>query len=69
MAAAPISKFDLLCRVDRLLGLGVRIDPDDSFVCDRSLDGTRFVDDTGATAPDWDTMLEEMAHDGFRYAR
>ncbi len=67
LAAAPMSKFELLSRLNRLMDLGARIDSDDSFVCGRSLDGGRFVQDTGVIVPDWDRMLEELVNDSAFY--
>jgi dTDP-4-dehydrorhamnose reductase len=57
----PISKFDLLTRLDRRLGLGVTIVPDDAVVCDRSLDSTRFRKTFDYSPPSWDAMLDELA--------
>jgi len=62
-SSAPISKFDLLSGLERRLKLGVTIVPDDSVVCDRSLDSTRFRAAFGYTPPAWDSMLDELAAD------
>ncbi|MDQ2697034.1 MAG: SDR family oxidoreductase [Pseudomonadota bacterium] len=62
VASQPISKYDLLCRLTgKLQRNDIRIIPDEQFVCDRSLDGTRFAQRTGYIAPDWDAMLDELA--------
>jgi dTDP-4-dehydrorhamnose reductase len=61
VSSAPISKFDLLGLVKKRLGLAVEIAPDDEFVCDRSLDSTRFRNEFGYRPPDWPTMVEELA--------
>ena len=42
---------------------GVRVVPDDSFVCNRSLDGSAFSRRTGYVPPSWDVMLDELAED------
>jgi dTDP-4-dehydrorhamnose reductase len=61
VASAPISKYDLLCRLnDRLGRQDLRIEPDDELVCDRSLDQRRFQARTGYVAPAWDAMLDEL---------
>jgi dTDP-4-dehydrorhamnose reductase len=62
VAAAPITKFDLLGLVRDAFALDVTLEPDDDFECDRSLDGSRFRTTTGITAPDWPEMIEEL-HD------
>lgn len=60
VAAEPISKFDLLCLVRALAGIDVAIEPDDSYRCDRTLNGQRFFKQTGLAAPPWEAMIEEM---------
>jgi len=61
VSAAPISKFDLLSQLNSRLSLDIRIEPDNAFVCDRSLDSTRFQRDFGYEPPSWDKMLDELA--------
>ena len=64
VATPPISKFDLLTALNARLGeRGVRVVPDDGFVCDRSLDGSAFSRRTGYVPPSWDVMLDELAED------
>jgi dTDP-4-dehydrorhamnose reductase len=61
LAAAPISKHDLLVRINAALALGVTIVPDDEVRCDRSLDGSRFRRDFGYEPPSWEEMIAELA--------
>lgn len=62
VASAPITKYDLLVRLSRLLGrVDITIVPDDAFVCDRSLRADRFAGATGYAPPEWDEMLKELA--------
>jgi dTDP-4-dehydrorhamnose reductase len=61
VAADPIDKFTLLQMIDRAFELGIRIERDESFVCDRSLDGSRFRAATGFRAPAWEEMVRELA--------
>lgn len=63
VAADPISKYDLLSLVREIYGLDIEIEPDDDFVCDRSLDGRRFRKKTGLVAPAWDEMIKDMSED------
>ncbi len=64
VATPAITKFDLLTALNERLGdRGVRVVPDDSFVCDRSLDGSAFAERTGYVPPSWDEMLDELAGD------
>lgn len=64
VGAAPVSKFWVLERLTRYLDRrDIRLVPDESVVCDRSLDGSRFEQRTGYRAPAWDGMLLELAAD------
>lgn len=70
VASQPIDKCDLLSRLSRNLGRNdVSIEPDGSFHCDRSLDGSAFTARTGYRAPDWDAMLEELADQIYQKGR
>jgi dTDP-4-dehydrorhamnose reductase len=61
VSSAPISKFELLSRLNEACGLGVRIAPDDAFQCDRSLDSSRFRAEFSYSPPSWEAMLAELA--------
>lgn len=67
VAAEPINKYDLLTLVKGAYGLDVGIEPDEEFVCDRSLDGSRFRDETGFEPRPWPEMIERMARDETPY--
>lgn len=69
VAAAPISKFDLLTLVKQTYGLAIEIQRDDSFVCDRSLNGERFHAATGIKIPSWTDLIERMRADDTPYER
>lgn len=60
IASEPVSKYDLLCLVKAIYDLRVEIRPDDTFRCDRSLNGERFRQETRLEAPAWPRMIEEM---------
>ena len=60
---APISKYDLLSRLNVRLAMGMKIVPWSDFHCDRSLDSTRFRTEFAYTPPSWDEMIEELARD------
>jgi dTDP-4-dehydrorhamnose reductase len=61
VASDPISKYDLLVLVRDAFGRRTPIQPDDSIVCDRSLNGGRFRQATGYVAPSWQQMLHTLA--------
>jgi dTDP-4-dehydrorhamnose reductase len=63
LAAQPISKYDLLVLIRDRLRLPTTIEQDATFVCDRSLDASRFHQDTGYSPPTWEAMIDDMAHD------
>jgi len=67
VAAAPIAKYDLLCRLNDRFAAGVAIEANDDVHLDRTLDGTRFRTATGYIAPDWNDMLDDMANDPTPY--
>ena len=67
VAAAAISKYDLLLLAREAFGKTIEIDRDTEFVCDRSLNGARFAEATGYQAPDWPEMIGEAARDSGFY--
>jgi dTDP-4-dehydrorhamnose reductase len=60
VAAAPISKYELLRRVAKVYGKSIDLVADSSVVIDRSLVAERFRADSGYTAPDWDRLVNIM---------
>jgi dTDP-4-dehydrorhamnose reductase len=67
VAGEPIAKHDLLTLVNETFGLGSAIEPDESLVCDRTLDASRFINATGYRPPSWATMVAELASDPTPY--
>jgi dTDP-4-dehydrorhamnose reductase len=63
VAAEPITKFDLLTLIKQTYGLEIEIDGNEAFVCDRSLNGSRFREQTGFLAPSWPEMIRLMHED------
>jgi dTDP-4-dehydrorhamnose reductase len=61
VAAAPISKYDLLTLIRNRLRLPITIERDSTFECDRSLNASRFDRDTGYSSPSWEAMIDDMA--------
>ena len=60
----PISKYEILRQLTESLGrTDIMIEPDDSYRCDRSMQGDRFAQATGYTAPSWHEMLKELARE------
>jgi dTDP-4-dehydrorhamnose reductase len=67
VAGVPIAKHDLLALVRDTMRLDIDLVPDDAFIIDRSLDGTRFRNATGWQAPAWPEMIAAMASDPTPY--
>jgi dTDP-4-dehydrorhamnose reductase len=60
VSSEPISKYDLLSLIKDRLQLPIKIIPDKTFVCDRSLDSSRFRKDFNYYPPTWEKMVEEL---------
>ena len=69
LASGVVSKFDLLCLARDAFRLDVEIEPDDTFVCRRDLDGDRLRQALGAAPPSWREMMAELAADTTPYDR
>jgi dTDP-4-dehydrorhamnose reductase len=67
VAGDSINKFDVLQLLKRAFQVDVEIVPDQTFVCDRSLDGSRFRAITGFKPPTWGEMIDEMSRDQTPY--
>ena len=63
VASLPISKFELISKLNDDLKLDLRIEPETEFYCDRTLDGAEFNQLTNIDIPSWDDMLTELAAD------
>ncbi len=60
VAAAPISKYDLLQLVNKEYDKDIHIEPDNQLKIDRSLNPTRFNAATGYVAPTWPELIAQM---------
>jgi len=61
VASEPLNKYDLLVQLSESLGrTDIEIEPDDNFVCNRSLNGAAFQRQTGYITPSWRMMLDEL---------
>jgi dTDP-4-dehydrorhamnose reductase len=63
ISSEPISKYALLNLVNQIFQAGITVEPDDSVVCDRSLDSARFRKAASYTPPTWSEMMTQMKHD------
>ena len=69
VASSPISKFDLLSELNVRLRLGMTINRNTTFECDRTLDGSDFSKVTGIQVPSWESMLNELCEDQAFYVQ
>ena len=67
VSSEPISKFDLLCLINRHFNANIHIEPFTDYVIDRSLDSSKFKRDTGFEPAGWDEMIAQMAADPTPY--
>jgi dTDP-4-dehydrorhamnose reductase len=67
VSSKPISKFDLLCLLKNFYKIPVEIKPYANFKIDRSLDSTKFRNETGFVPLDWEEMIERMVQDPTPY--
>jgi dTDP-4-dehydrorhamnose reductase len=67
VSSEPISKYDLLVRLNEALQANIEVEPVAEPRIDRSLDSARFWGTTGLTRPQWSAMLPEMAADSPTY--
>ncbi len=61
VSSEQIDKHTLLLLFKAKTGKQIDIVADDSFVCDRSLDSSRFRKTFGYTPPTWEAMITELA--------
>jgi len=61
VSAEAINKYELLKIAQQSFGWPGEILPDDTLVCDRSLESTKFRTATGYRPPTWPGMMEELA--------
>jgi dTDP-4-dehydrorhamnose reductase len=64
LSSTPIDKYELLTGLSRRLGrTDITIEPDETFVCDRSLSARALFEQTAYRPPSWDAMLDGLAKD------
>ncbi len=68
VSSESISKFDLLQIINRVYKLGIQLAKDETFVCDRSLNSSRFRTCTGWKPSSWEDMIVAMHREAGNYA-
>jgi len=69
VSSDPITKFDLLTKINASLDLGIKLIESESLVIDRSLDSSKFRNITGFEPQSWDIMIARFALDSQNYDR
>ena len=67
LSSNPINKFDLLNLVNDEYDLGINVEADEDFEIDRSLDSTKFREETNFKPRNWNEMIKIMANDPTPY--
>jgi len=60
VASNPINKYELLTQLKAIYKKDIEIIPDETIKVDRSLDASKFKNDTSIKIPMWDEMLEDL---------
>jgi dTDP-4-dehydrorhamnose reductase len=67
LASEPIAKYQLLALIRKIGRVEVELVPNDSVVCDRSLNGHKLQQKTGYCPPSWPVMIEKLFNDPTPY--
>ena len=67
ISSAPISKYDLLIKIRDAMNLNIEVKPVEDFTCDRSLNASKFLEETDYPIPSWDEMVAQIASDDTPY--
>jgi len=67
ISSAPISKYDLLCKIALIYKKNINILPKYEPVSNRSLDSTKFYNKTKYFHPSWDMMLKNIFFNHMNY--
>lgn len=60
LAATPINKYDLLNLIAKEYKFDIEIIPYENFSINRSLDGSKFRNETGIVIKQWEVMIKEL---------
>ncbi len=69
VSSEPINKFDLLELIKKYYAGNIKIELDENFVIDRSLNSDKFRNETNFKPQNWEKMIEKMANDETNYAK
>jgi len=67
ISSDPISKLELLSKINQAWKLDITVEPFDDKPCDRSLNSEKFFNETGFERPTWDSMIQGLVEDETPY--
>ena len=67
VASEPISKYELMKKLNSELSLDIDIRKETEFQCDRRLNGSPFTKETRIDIPTWDEMIGQFSNDQIYY--
>jgi dTDP-4-dehydrorhamnose reductase len=66
ISSKPISKFELITKINELFKLNLDIEKDSSFSSNKSLNSNKFFNETKFDKPNWDSMLLDLYNDSLK---
>ena len=66
ISSKPISKFELITKINELFGLNIDIEKDSTFSSNKSLNSNKFFSQTKFDKPNWDSMLLDLYNDSLK---
>ena len=60
ISSLPISKYDLITKINTYFSLNIEIESDSSYYSNKSLNSDRFFSETNFKKPNWDEMLSDL---------
>ena len=60
ISSPPISKYDLITKINTYFNLNIEIERDSSYYSNKSLNSDRFFSETNFKKPNWDEMLSDL---------
>jgi len=67
VSSQPISKLEIINKLNKLLDLQITVTPDASVQMNRSLNSVKFQNATSIFSPTWDEMLSDFSQDQKTY--
>lgn len=60
ISSQPISKYDLITKINTYFNLNIEIERDSSYYSNKSLNSDKFFSETNFKKPNWDEMLSDL---------